>query len=297
MLLSVFSDMFENARNIFSNFNFFTDFLDILLVTFLIYSLIMQLRKTQSIQIIKGLLLIAVVYTVVVLLNMQASSYIFNHIFSDVFIILVIVFSPEIRQSLEHVGRSKFKKFIFFNSSNEETHIIESINAVTRACGSMSKDKIGSLIIFQRKSFLGDITNDSVKVDAITTSEMLQSIFFPNSTMHDGAIVIKEGRIVAARCIVPLKNDREISGDMGTRHRAALEVSIRSDAVAVVTSEETGIISIAVDGQLIRGITDSELREKLGYLLLREEDNDQNSQGRFGWFRRLVNLGGNKNGQ
>jgi len=272
VLSSAISDLFANVRNVFYGFNLITDVLDILFVTFLIYSLIVQLRKSQSIQVIKGLVLVAVIYAVVHFLEMQTSEYIFNQLFSNAFLIAVIVFAPEIRQALEHVGRSNFGKFSLIAPSKPEAQILDSINAVVRACSSMSRDKIGSLIIFQRKSYLGELTNDGVMIDAVTTTDMILSIFYPKSSMHDGAVVIKDGRIVAARCIIPMRNDRELSGDMGTRHRAALEVSIKSDAIAVVTSEETGIISIAVEGQLWRGLKDSELREKLTTLLLPSAD-------------------------
>ena len=141
----------------------------------------------------------------------------------------------------------------------------------------MSRSKVGSLIVFQRNSLLGDLTKQAVPIDCETTWEMVCSIFYPKAPLHDGAIVIKDGRIVAARCVVPMKNDREVTENVGTRHRAAIEISLNTDAVAVVTSEETGIISIAVDGKLERGFTDSELREQLGGLLL-TADGDKNKK-------------------
>ena len=127
---------------------------------------------------------------------------------------------------------------------------------------------MGSLILFQRQTLLGDLTKQAVMIDSETSYEMICSIFYPKAPLHDGAVIIRNGRIVAARCVVPMKNDRVINENVGTRHRAALEASLNSDCVAVVTSEETGIISIAVDGTLRRGITDSELRELLGQYLL-----------------------------
>ena len=132
----------------------------------------------------------------------------------------------------------------------------------------MSRNKVGSLILFQRQTLLGDLTKQAVMIDSVTSYEMICSIFYPKAPLHDGAVIIRNGRIVAARCVVPMKNDRVINENVGTRHRAALEASLNSDCVAVVTSEETGIISIAVDGTLRRGITDSELRELLGQYLL-----------------------------
>lgn len=280
-MAQVLTNFFAQFREVLLSYNPLTDTLDILLVTFMIYGLLKQLRKTQSIQVIKGIFLIALLYVVVVALKMQTSRYIFEKIFSDIFIFLVIIFSNEIRQALEHFGQSRFSRISIFGPSRSEDETIDAINAVCRACASMSRAKTGSLIVFQRNSFLGDLEKMSVPIDAVTTPDLLCGIFYPNSALHDGAIVIKDGRIVAARCVVPLRNDREVTEHVGTRHRAALEVSAHSDAVVVVTSEETGIISVAVDGQLIRGITDSELREKLGGLLLNDEEGSQRVRSRI----------------
>lgn len=268
MFAQTLETFFLRLKDVFLNFNFFPDILDILLVTLLVYAVIVQLRRTQSIQVIKGIIFIAIVYGIVSFLNMPASSYLFSRLFNDIIVIFVILFSGEIRQALEHMGRSSFgKNFLFFNRKQEETEL-DAINSVCRACGAMSRNKVGSLILFQRNTLLGDLTKQAVLIDSETTFEMLCSIFYPKAPLHDGAVIIKDGRIVAARCVVPMKNDRVINENVGTRHRAALEASLNSDCVAVVTSEETGIISVAVDGTLKRGITDSELREVLGQYLL-----------------------------
>lgn len=260
--------------------NSIKDVFDILFVAIIVYALIIQMRKTQSIQIIKGVALVTVLYLVVNLLEMNASKFIFSNVISDLLIIFVIVFSGEIRQALERMGQKRNFAFLSLFSSkgnNEETYDV--INSVCRACAQMSESKTGSLIVFQRKSLLGDITRQSVPIDSCVTTEMLLSIFYPKAALHDGAIVIKDGRIVAARCVVPLKNEKEVTEHVGTRHRAAMEVSLRSDAIAVVTSEETGIISVAKDGKLQRGLSDAELREILAELLI-GSDNDENETGK-----------------
>lgn len=263
------------------SFNSFKDILDILLVAVIVYSIIMQIRKTQSIQVITGIAFVAIIYLVVYLFEMNASRYIFSIVFSDLLVILVIIFSGEIRQALERFGqRNNFWSQLFSSKkSNDITYDV--INCVCRACAEMSDDKIGSLIVFQRKSLLGDITRQSVPIDSCVTTEMLCSIFFPKAALHDGAIVIRDGRIVAARCVVPLKNEKEVTEHVGTRHRAALEVSLHSDAVAVVTSEETGIISVACDGQLKRGLSDAELRSMLIDLLVDTTEDDNTKKKRF----------------
>lgn len=278
---------FFRFESIIGEFKTVSAVLDVLLVALLIYGLILQLRKTQSIQIIKGIIFVVAIYLFVSTLGMRTSEYIFSQLFSNSLLIVVVLFNNEIRQALEQIGQSRFKKFSFFSTTDEEI-MINTINATSRACDLMSSDKIGSLIIFQRKTLLGDLTKGGVPIDSQTTTEMLTSIFFPNSALHDGAIVISEGRIVAARCIVPLKNDKEVIENVGTRHRAALEITRSSDAVAVVTSEETGIISIAVDGEMERGISDGQLREKLTGLLISKDDSEKPSFGEkfSGFFKR-----------
>lgn len=272
MLMETVQTFLLKLKDLFMNYNWLTDTLDILLVALIAYGIIIQLRKSQSIQVIKGLALVVVVYLAISFAGMKTSSYIFSKLFNDIIVIFVILFAPEIRQVLETVGKRKIRTRLNFFSSSSDDEEVAAINAICRACGAMSESKVGSLIIFQRNSLLGDLTKHSVPIDAETTFEMICSIFYPKAPLHDGAVIIKNGRIVAARCVVPMKNDREISGHVGTRHRAAIEVSLNSDAVAVVTSEETGIISLAVDGQLRRGLTDSELREQLGILLLNGEN-------------------------
>ncbi len=258
------STFFAEVGSILSGFDSISDLLDVLLVAVIIYALIIQLRKTQSVHIIKGIFWLAVVYAVVVAAQMNTSKMIFDYLINDMLLIIVIIFGTEIRQALEHMGQSRFKNiFSFSDTSGEDAILTDAINATVRACDSMSRDKIGSLMVFQRRSNLGELERSGVAVDAKVTTEMLCSIFFPNSALHDGAIIIKDGRVIAARCIVSLKNDIVVHDKVGTRHRAALEVSRSSDAIVVVTSEETGIISVAADGVLKRGITDSELRQML----------------------------------
>lgn len=271
-LLQTFStaiqDIFLRLKDVFLNMNLLPDILDILLVAAMIYVVIVQLRKNQSIQVIKGIILLVIIYGIVSVLHMHASSYILSRLFNDAILIVVILFSGDLRQALEGIGRNRFGKNLPFLNRNSDEDEINAINAVARACGAMSRNKVGSLILFQRSTLLGDFMKQAVMIDSETSYEMLCSIFYPKAPLHDGAVIIKDGRIIAARCVVPMKNDRVIQENVGTRHRAALEASLNSDCVAVVTSEETGIISIAVNGTLTRGITDSELREQLGTYLL-----------------------------
>lgn len=276
------SSVWDRFAGAVMSFNSFKDVIDVLFVAVLIYTLIIQMRRSQSMQITKGIVLIAVLYGVVNLFEMNASKYLFSELFSNLLVILVIIFSGEIRQALERMGQRKTFSFLsLFSSKTNDDVTYDVINSVCRACAEMSEDKIGSLIVFQRKFLLGDITRQSVPIDSCVTTEMLLSVFYPKAALHDGAIVIRDGRIVAARCVVPLKNEKEVTEHVGTRHRAALEVSLRSDAVAVVTSEETGIISVACDGKLIRGLSDAQLRETLIKLLVVDSSDGDDKKKRI----------------
>ena len=259
--LSTIWDRFAGAV---MSFNSFKDVIDVLFVAVLIYTLIVQMRRSQSMQITKGIVLVAVLYGVVNIFEMNASKYLFSEFFSNLLVILVIIFSGEIRQALERMGqRNRLPWTSLFSSKKNDEDMYDVINNVCRACAEMSEDKVGSLIVFQRRSLLGDITRQSVPIDSCVTTEMLLSIFFPKAALHDGAIVIRDDRIVAARCVVPLKNEKEVTEHVGTRHRAALEVSFNSDAVVVIVSEETGIISVASNGRIVRNYNTETLRERL----------------------------------
>ncbi len=292
MISETVKNFFLQLKDVFLNYNFFSDTLDILVVALIVYVVVVQMRKTQAIQVVKGIVLVALMYAVVSILGMSTSTYLFSKLFSDILIIFVILFSAEIRQALELLGKRRFgNRFSLFDQSEESVNV-DMINCVCRACGAMGRNKVGSLILIQRNTLLGDYMKQAVPIDAQITFETLCSIFYPKAPLHDGAVILKDGRIVAARCVVPLKNDREITENVGTRHRAALEASLNSDAIAVVTSEETGTISIAVDGQLIRGFTDSRLREELGKYLLNGNDRKKTPKDLF--VRRKKSCDGNE---
>ena len=283
-----FSDFFSNLGGVLSSFDSLSDVLDVLLVALLFYALLIQLRKTQSVHIIRGILLLTVLYAVVFAFDMTTSKYVFTYFIKDILLIIVIIFSSEIRHALERMGHSRFKNLLPFTIQRDDSTITEVINATVRACASMSEDRIGSLIVFRRKSNLGELEHSGVEIDARVTTEMLCSIFFPKAALHDGAIVIDGDRITAARCIIPMNNNINLE-KVGTRHRAAVSISQTTDAVAVVTSEETGIISIAKDGKLVRGVTSGELREALTKELLPDNGETFRLTGRL---KKLLKKGG-----
>jgi diadenylate cyclase len=199
-------------------------------------------------------------------LEMQASSYVFGIVFQNIFIILIIIFQQEIRQVLEKVGKSKFTGISWLlrgNNSEKDAAVKESIIEIAKAVQRMGDAKIGSLIVMEKEMLLGDVIKTGKLVDAKITHELVGNIFFPKSPLHDGAAVVRDGRLYSAGCVLPLTKSDDVSSDLGTRHRAALGMSEQSDAMVIVSSEETGIISIAYKGNLTRDLTESELREML----------------------------------
>lgn len=294
-LLSVFSDFFENFKQAIYSFDRISDVLDILLVAFIIYSAIKLIRETKAMQLVKGVILLIVLFAIVSLLEMQVSRYLLSFVFNDLLVILVIIFSPEIRHALESVGRSSVSKLNIFNFASKENifkneKIENSINGVCKACADMSDKKIGALIVFKNETMLGEIIKTGTYVDAAVSAELIGNIFFPKAPMHDGAAIIEDGRVVAAGCILPLtNNNNSVSSELGTRHRAAIGMSEFCDATVVVVSEETGSISVAEKGILRRGISDGDLREILMKKFIKDDGDSGNK------FKKIFR--GNKNEQ
>lgn len=276
---------FENISEFFSkipSLSFgITDLLDICLVSFVLYNAIKLIRETRAFQLVKGLLLLAVGYLVIDQLEMQASSYIFRFVFQNIFIILIILFQQEIRQVIERVGKSKITNISLLIKGSrvaQEEVVGNAVIEIAKAVQRMSDSKTGSLIVMEKEMLLGDVIKTGKSIDAFVTHELIGNIFFPNSPLHDGAAVVRNGRLLCAGCVLPLTKNDEVSSDLGTRHRAALGMSEQSDAMIIVTSEETGIISVAFKGELIRGLTEAELREKLlNYLIDSVPDKDSDS--------------------
>lgn len=276
-----FTDLFEQVKRALLSFNGISDLLDVILVAFVIYSGIKLIRETRAFQLAKGVLLLAVIYLVVTLFEMQASEFILSFIFGNLLMILVVIFAPEIRHALESMGRSSVSIFNIFNLKNkDETELQEniknSINSVCRACTDMSDKQIGALIVFEKETLLGEISKTGTQLDAKVTTELIGNIFFPKAPMHDGATIIKNGRVISAGCILPLTSNTQLSSELGTRHRAAIGMSETSDAIVVVVSEETGAISVAEKGYLKRNISVGDLREILTKNFTNENNGDTN---------------------
>lgn len=264
-MLDTISDLFNKVISVFSTFSI-TDFFDILVVTFVIYACIRIIRESRAIQLAKGLVLVAIVYGVVSLLNMEASSFLFRSVFSNILIILVVIFSPDLRNILEQVGHGittkSIKSIIHPGLAVDLAEINEAIGAVCKACSDMSDSNIGALICFENNTMLGDIISTGTVVNAKATKELIENIFFPKAPLHDGAMVIRDGKVYAAGCILPLTK-KTVSSALGTRHRAGIGVTELSDAVVVIVSEETGAISVVKNGVLEMDISVGDLRDIL----------------------------------
>lgn len=238
--------------------------IDILLVTFIIYGLLIITRKTRAIQVLKGLGVFLLFALICQWIGLTAVSALLNYVIEAGAVIIVVIFQPEIRKALERIGRGRFFGIGFDNNMvSEDTKDIENIE---RAILNLSIRKIGALMVFERKTGLKDIIESGTTLDARISSELIENIFVPNSPMHDGAMILKNNRIVAAGCFLPLSNNPNLSSDLGTRHRAGLGMSEMSDAVIIIVSEETGIISKAHDGILSRYIDRKALRGILNEL-------------------------------
>lgn len=262
------AEFFNTIGGRFASPHLIIDLIDIAIVAYLIYKVLQLAVQTRAEQLLKGITIVLILYAIASWLNMVALSFIMNTLLQVGILAVVVLFQPEIRRALEQIGRSKVGSGLhLFDRVNlieiENAKIGHAIDQVCRAITELSLSKIGALIVFERKTKLGEIISTGTMVDSTVTVEMIGTIFFPKTPLHDGAMIIKKDRICAAGCFLPLSQNFEISRELGTRHRAALGLSEVSDAVVVVVSEETGKISMVEDGQMLRGLSAEEIRTRL----------------------------------
>ncbi len=255
----------------------FKDAVDIIIVAFLIYGVVKLVRETRAGQLVKGLFLLVILFIISSYFNLVMVSRVLAYFFQFAFVAILIVFQPEIRKALEQVGRNNVGQSIAAvvtgrDRRYDRAQIRKAINAVVDGVGILQQLKMGALIVFERKTKLGDIIETGTQINCEPSGQIVGNIFFNKAPLHDGAMIIRDGMIHAAGCILPLTKNTSVSAELGTRHRAALGVSEESDAVVVVVSEETGQISVAVNGVLARRFTRDTLRDVLeGYLIPQEE--------------------------
>lgn len=257
----------DRIRLIFSNIGL-NSIVDIGLVYYVLYHGYLLIRDMRAKQLVKGIVLLVALIPISKIFQLHMISYILDNTFQVGIIALVVVFQPEIRKALEYIGRTSFTLTNIEKNSQTSEQIIKEIVSAT---SSLARQKIGALIIFEQKIGLNDITESGTKLNANISSGLLINIFIPNTPLHDGAVVIKDYTIRAAGCFLPLTENNLLSKDIGTRHRAAIGMTERSDAIALIVSEETGYISYAVEGRLYRNIQIEELQYLLSGLYMDNE--------------------------
>ena len=261
------SDLLRNAHFFLQSLSW-RDALDVLVVAFLLYQLLKLIRGTQAVQLLLGLGVIFAVGWAAQLLHLRLLEFIFNNGTQAIVIAAIVLFQPELRRALDQVGRLGTVRTVL--GRHPELAYASTVDEVLRAAGSLAERKVGALIVFERETGLENLAATGVHVDGDVTGEMLATIFIPGSPLHDGAVIIRESRIVAAGCVLPLAETLPGVGRMGTRHRAALGLTMQSDAVVLIVSEETGLISIAHDGKIYRGLDQAKLHDMLVELLATE---------------------------
>ncbi|MDR0906018.1 MAG: diadenylate cyclase CdaA [Oscillospiraceae bacterium] len=240
------------------------DVIDILVIAFIVYRVLSAVRRTSAGSVIKGIILLFVVLGLSSVLQLNVVNYLLGQAMKMGVIILVVMFQPELRRILEQFGSRNFRLFSGRRSGNSATE--ELIEFVVSACCEMAKTKTGALIVFERGIGLNDYAATGTAIGSVVSAELLLQIFYPNTPLHDGAVLIRDGRLNAAGCMLPMSQNPSLSKELGMRHKAGIGMSERSDAVSVIVSEETGSISVAIDGMLKRHLT----RDTFGSLLRNE---------------------------
>lgn len=248
-----------------------TDYLDIILVAFLIYKLLPLIRTTGTTRIARVIVIFLVASWVTEILQLHTMNFLLDQVLAVGLIAIVVLFQPELRRMLDHIGNVRFRKL--FSSTKEDQEMDPVISQTVMACEVMSKSRVGALIVFERDSLLDEYMRTGTVIDGQVSEQLLRNIFFPLASLHDGAMIIRHGRVAAAGCVLPLSESNRLSADLGTRHRAGVGMSEVSDAVVIIVSEETGAISVAVGGMLKRHLAPQTLEKLLRNALVRDEEN------------------------
>lgn len=236
------------------------DIIDVGIVSFIIYKMILLVRGTRAVQLLKGIFILVAVWALSTWFNLYTLKWLMNQMFTFGIVSVLIIFQPELRRVLEQLGRGK----LFARSYSLDRDVVnEQIDEVIKAVRFMAERKIGALIVFERSTGLSELIESGIRMESKITSELLINIFTPNTPLHDGAVIIRANQIMAAGCYLPLSENPFISKELGTRHRAAIGVSEVTDAVSVTVSEETGQVSLSLGGMIVRDINEESLISKL----------------------------------
>lgn len=246
------------------------DFVDIAIIAFFLYKLIILTKETRAFQLLKGTAFLFLAALISDLLQLQTLSWVLNAVLASGIVVLVVLFQPELRRALEHIGRGKFFSNGLLQGFKPEEN--EIVNEMQMAILSLAKRRVGALIVIEQRTGLGDIIATGTRIDGVISAPLIENIFEPNTPLHDGAVIIRDGEITAAACFLPLAEDIAVARELGTRHRAALGVSSISDSITIVVSEETGVISFAREGKLVRYIDQKALRDLLESIFVGKEN-------------------------
>lgn len=262
-------EFFESIVNSISQLQI-RDFIDIIIVAVIVYFIIKFTKHTRASQVLKGLAIIILIAFISGLFQLPTVNWLLNYVISAGALVIVIIFQPEIRRALEKIGRGKLFD-LSFASQKGESGVLNPVDVLHKSILTLSMHKTGALIVFEQKTGLKEVIESGTTLNADISSELIENIFFVKAPLHDGAAIISDHKIVAAGCFLPLSDNKQLSTELGTRHRAALGISEISDAVVVVVSEETGVISCAKEGNLTRYIDSKLLRKILEDILLEKE--------------------------
>lgn len=251
-----------------------TDLLDIAVMGFVICKLLLLVKSTRAVNLLKGVFIFLMALWLSDIAELHGVNFILSHMVQVGVLALIVLFQPEIRSILEQLGSSRLKFLGFFSKAGEASVMESAIRQTVVACTEMSKSRTGVLIVFEREILLDDMVRSGTVLDAAVSSELLKNIFFVKAPMHDGAVIVRQGRILGAGCMLPLSKNVNLSRDLGMRHRAGIGMSENSDAVVVIVSEETGSISVAIGGMLKRHLMPETLENILRNELIPQEDAD-----------------------
>ena len=244
------------------------DVLDILIVAAILYKVYEMLQDTRAITLVKGLIVLMIVTLVAGLLELHVISWLLQKTVTLLFVALPIVFQPELRRALERLGQGRFlglDQYLDVEEANTLT------NEIDKAVFNMADKKIGALLVIEKNVGINEIIDTGIKIEGLITTEFLMNVFIPNTPLHDGAAVVRGKRLVAAGCYLPLTENRSLSSELGTRHRAAIGLSEQCDAVIIIVSEETGVVSVAENGRIERYMTHDSLRQRIRPLFVKEK--------------------------
>ena len=245
-----------------------SDMVDILIVAIVIYNIIKHFRNTRAAQLLKGIAIIFGLTYIAEWLQLNVISFILENTMQVGFIALIIIFQPELRRGLEHMGRSKFGKWF----SVEKEEVPDVVGEVCKAAENMKKSQTGALVVFERETILDDFLTGGTIIGATVSAELIENIFVPNTPLHDGAVIVRDNKIYKASCVLPLSGNKNLSTELGTRHRAALGITEQTDCVCLVVSEETGKISVMESGNMVRNLSVNSLYQLLQGVLTPKED-------------------------